>query len=467
MNLGLRADVDAARGFVDDQHLRIRRQPFGQHHLLLVTARQAADRIREAARAQLEPRGPLACTPPLGLAVHQQAAPENVQDRQIGVALNRHLHHQALLAAVLGHQSKTCGHRRLWAERRDDVAADLHLAGVGIDAEDGPRHLAAPGPHQPGQRHDLARAHLKVHVLEEARAAQAAHLQHDGPGHLLTPRVQVAQISPDHLAHHAVRGVPGHAAARHPAAVSQHGHALALGKHLFQPVGDEQHRRATFTQAAHHPEQPLGFEQRQGGGGFVHHQNARTERQRLGDLDQLLVGDAQAAHQPAWVQLNTEVAQDARHRRVLGAGVDAPEAAQRLPPHQHVLGHREVGKEGRLLIDDGHARPLRVAGAAKVLRLTRDAQFTAIGPVDAGQDLDQRGLACPVLAQQRVGLAGIEVQTHPVQGLHRPETLAGRSEGQKGLGRFSTCSGGLPISQGETPPPAEESPRRGAGCRAP
>ena len=39
IDVGLGADVDAARRLVDDQNARRARQPFGQHHLLLVAAR--------------------------------------------------------------------------------------------------------------------------------------------------------------------------------------------------------------------------------------------------------------------------------------------------------------------------------------------------------------------------------------------------------------------------------------------
>ena len=43
LDLALRADVDAARGLVDDEELGLRAQPAGEQHLLLVAARQLAD----------------------------------------------------------------------------------------------------------------------------------------------------------------------------------------------------------------------------------------------------------------------------------------------------------------------------------------------------------------------------------------------------------------------------------------
>ena len=50
VDLGLGADVDALRRLVEDQHRRLRRQPAGQRHLLLVAAGEVADRRRRSTR---------------------------------------------------------------------------------------------------------------------------------------------------------------------------------------------------------------------------------------------------------------------------------------------------------------------------------------------------------------------------------------------------------------------------------
>ena len=48
VDLRFGADVDAARRLVDDQHLRPEREPFRQHHLLLVAAAQGGRRGLDA-----------------------------------------------------------------------------------------------------------------------------------------------------------------------------------------------------------------------------------------------------------------------------------------------------------------------------------------------------------------------------------------------------------------------------------
>ena len=46
-----------------------------------------------------------------------------------------------------------------------------------------------------------------------------------------------------------------------------------------------------------------------------------------------------------------------------------------------------------------------------------------VRPLDPGQDLDERGLAGPVLADEGVDLACGQVEVHAVEGLHAREGL--------------------------------------------
>ena len=60
MHGGLGADVDALGGFIEHQHPRRRHQPFGQHHLLLVAARQLFDGLGDIGAFDLQARAPFA-----------------------------------------------------------------------------------------------------------------------------------------------------------------------------------------------------------------------------------------------------------------------------------------------------------------------------------------------------------------------------------------------------------------------
>ena len=51
-------------------------------------------------------------------------------------------------------------------------------------------------------------------------------------------------------------------------------------------------------------------------------------------------------------------------------------------------------------------------------------ELAGVGPDDAGEDLEQRGLAGAVLADERVRLALADGEGHPVERLHGAERLA-------------------------------------------
>ena len=51
IQLGLGADVDAARRIVEQQHLRLRQQPAADDRLLLIAAAEAGDRRVDARRS--------------------------------------------------------------------------------------------------------------------------------------------------------------------------------------------------------------------------------------------------------------------------------------------------------------------------------------------------------------------------------------------------------------------------------
>src|SRR5277367_1915053 len=56
VQVGLRLDVDADRRLVDDEDLGLRRQPFGDRNLLLISAREIAHDLTERGRANVESR---------------------------------------------------------------------------------------------------------------------------------------------------------------------------------------------------------------------------------------------------------------------------------------------------------------------------------------------------------------------------------------------------------------------------
>ena len=96
------------------------------------------------------------------------------------------------------------------------------------------------------------------------------------------------------------------------------------------------------------------------------------------------------------------------HRAV----IDPPTARERLTADEDVLGDRQVGEQSRLLIDHRDPTMRRFGRAAQEHRLACDHQVSAVGLVDAAEDLDQRRLAGTVLTDQGVRLTREQVKRY-------------------------------------------------------
>ena len=113
-----------------------------------------------------------------------------------------------------------------------------------------------------------------------------------------------------------------------------------------------------------------------------------------------------------------------RRRLALHRAAVDDAARGRLAAEEHVLGHRAVGQQVELLVDDPDAGGLRRVRVAERDLLAVDADRPVVGRVDAGEHLHQRRLAGAVLADDRVDLAGAQVEVDAVQHLDADEALA-------------------------------------------
>lgn len=134
---------------------------------------------------------------------------------------------------------------------------------------------------------------------------------------------------------------------------------------LLQAVRDEQDGGALFAQGAHDAEEASHLAAGEGGRRLVHDEDAGVEGERLGDLHDLLIGDGQSARRAVGVELDAEPLHQFGGRRVRGLVVDTAESAAGLAAHEDVLGDRQVGEEGRFLVDHGDTRVAGVTGAVE------------------------------------------------------------------------------------------------------
>ena len=110
-------------------------------------------------------------------------------------------------------------------------------------------------------------------------------------------------------------------------------------------------------------EQPLELAAGNRRGRLVHDEDARVERQRPDDLDRLALGDGEHLHRQADVDLACAGARAAPRALLVIAAQSTRPHALRLAADEDVLGDRQIGKERRMLMDDGDAVALRVGGA--------------------------------------------------------------------------------------------------------
>jgi hypothetical protein len=95
-----------------------------------------------------------------------------------------------------------------------------------------------------------------------------------------------------------------------------------------------------------------------------------------------------------------------------------------LSAEQDVVGDAERRDHSPLLVDGGDAQFLGVGHPGEADRLAPEPQLPAVGAVHPGDSLDEGALASPVLTDQRVDLAGPQLQAHLVERLDVGEGLA-------------------------------------------
>ena len=157
---------------------------------------------------------------------------------------------------------------------------------------------------------------------------------------------------------------------------------------------------------------------------LVEDQQAGVERQRLGDLDELLLADAQRLDLSFGGDRQHETVEECSGELVHRRRVEQPGRVVQLAAEIDVLGDGQLGDQVELLVDDGDPVALGVARAVQHQRLAVHRQLARVVRVRAAEDLHQRALARPVLADDGVDLPGGDVEGHVVQGAYPGERLA-------------------------------------------
>ena len=212
------------------------------------------------------------------------------------------------------------------------------------------------------------------------------------------------------------------------AAVPEDRHAIGQFPDLREAVGDVDDRRARTRGGSDPLEEQLDRVLAEGGRRLVEDEKFRVQGERLGQLQEVLLRDAHAADAVLEVGGGTDVVEQRTHGRRL-----VPGEVQELLRHgdSDVLGHRQVGQHGGVLVDDGDAQP---AGRRRIesghgLAVDLDRAGVRLG--GARGHPHERGLAGAVLAQERVDLSRQELDRHVGQGGHGAVGLGDAGQGHR------------------------------------
>ena len=205
---------------------------------------------------------------------------------------------------------------------------------------------------------------------------------------------------------------------------------------LLEAVGDVNHADLLLAQARDDVEQPFDFAFGERRGRLVHQHDPGAAADGLRNLDDLLLGHAQGVDRALRIDRRADPGEHRRRGLAPALPVNRPPGAARLQRQRDVLRHRQVGEERGLLVDRRDAQGAGGGGVDVRHVPARDAERSRVCPLGAGDDLDERRLARPVLPDERVDLAGPDVEGHPLQGADGAERL-GDGEGleQRGHGR--------------------------------
>jgi hypothetical protein len=400
-----RAHVDAARGLIEQEHARLDRQPSSEDRLLLVAAREHLHAPRGIGRTQPQPRDHAVDEVPFAPVVDESRARAARQPRHRHVRPDGVEREEPVSRAILRDDRQSTGHA-LGDGACERVPIDRDVPGFVPQSRNRLEQFGPPRTDQACQPDDLA-------APDRERGRLPAGVGTDQPfddqsfGRAVERRScrRRGQVATDHesfdggAVHRLAFERSGHAS------IAQHERAVGDPQHLVKVVRDVDDGHAAAAQVVEHGEEAFGLARAQARGRFIEDQDARVRAERLRDLDELTLRDGQAAAGRRWIEVEPNAREPARSLGMHGARVEPAEAvvfaAQEDRPGQvEVLGkveflvHERDAGQGRV----GHAAQAHVVGVA-VLR--NGLERTRARLQHARKDLQERALACAVLAHDR------------------------------------------------------------------
>ena len=349
--------------------------------------------------------------------------------RQHGVLRQAHLGRRRVAVALLRHEGRAAPAPRRDAEPPDGGAVDADQASgraAAALAGEGGEELRLAVAGDAGDAQDLAAADREADVAQRRRRAgrgagrdSPSRTRRSRPGAVPARPVTAPTCAPTIRAASeralSARGSQAPTTLPWRRMVAR----VAEPAHLVEPVRDVEQRPALVAQPLQRGEQPLGLLRRQHRGRLVEDDEARVLQQAAHDLDALALAGRERPDRPAGLELQAV------------GGADAPRSARRAPCRDRLLGITRAMFSATVRFSQSEkcwntmpipmrARRLGAGQPHDVAPVGDDALGRLQQPVE---DLHQGRLAGAVLAEQRVDLAGADLEVDAVVGGEVAEAL--------------------------------------------
>ena len=205
---------------------------------------------------------------------------------------------------------------------------------------------------------------------------------------------------------------------RHAAPVAQHDDAVRRLLDLGKAMGDEDHRHTFGLESRNDGQQALGLGRGQARRRLVHNDEPGAHRKRLGDLDELHLGQREFRNGRRRIETGAELVEERLRDPPRPGLVDEAQepAAQGFAADDHVGAGAEVFEEIELLVHEGDARRHRPGDGQVGHRLSVERNGAAARRDDPAEYLHQRRLAGAVLSDEPDDLAGSDGEVHVIEG---------------------------------------------------